>query len=117
MDTSAARLHNFACHKTFAPFIGRDGSLYQANRTAGDLTRMCERPRVFRKARSTIAWPRIEEPGADTAIHADAPGDILNVGTKCLAQTRDLVYEGDLHRQKRVGRVFRQFSGTARCVM
>jgi len=48
---------------------------------------------------------------ADALVQPDAARDILNVGPGFFAQIGDLIDEGDLRRQKGVGRVFGQFRG------
>ena len=48
---------------------------------------------------------------ADALVQPDAARHVLNVGPGLFAQIGDLVDEGDLRRQKRVGRVFGQFRG------
>src|SRR5262249_10609839 len=54
---------------------------------------------------------RMEELAADAAIEANAAGDVVHVRTDRLTDIGNLIDEGDLRRQKRIGRVFDQFSG------
>ena len=53
----------------------------------------------------------MQEFAADAAVEADAAGDVLDIGADRLAQIGDLVDEGDLGREKGVGRVFDQLGG------
>ncbi len=53
---------------------------------------------------------------ADAVVEPDAMGNIENVGAETLAQVRDFVDEGDLHRQEHVGGVFDHLRAAARGV-
>jgi hypothetical protein len=55
----------------------------------------------------------MEKLRANAVIEADAARDILHIGADALAEIGDFVDEGDLRRQKRIGRVFRQFRAAA----
>ena len=50
----------------------------------------------------------MQELRADAVVEADAARDLLHVGADLLAQIGDLVDEGDLGGEKRVGGVFGQ---------
>ena len=56
----------------------------------------------------------MQELRADAVVEPDAARDILHVGADLFAQIRDLVDEGDLGGEKRIGRVFDQFGGAPR---
>src|SRR3546814_5806742 len=72
-----------------------------------------QRQRVLGKARAAIARPCMEEFGADAIVEADAARDVLHIGADLLAEIRDFVDEGDLHREKGVGGIFDEFGGPA----
>src|SRR3546814_15830059 len=55
----------------------------------------------------------MEECGADAIVEADAARDVLHFGAYLLAEIRDFVDEGDLHREKGVGGIFDEFGGPA----
>ena len=51
---------------------------------------------------------------ADAPVEADAAGDVLDIRPDRLAEVRHLVDEGDLGREKSVGRVFNQLGSLHR---
>ena len=56
----------------------------------------------------------MQELAADPVVQTHTLGDFLDIRTDVLAQIRDLVDEGDLHRQESVGRILDQFRGPPR---
>ena len=68
-----------------------------------------QRHRVLGKAGAAVAGPGVQEFRADAVVQADAARDVLDVGADLLAEIGDLVDEGDLGREKGVGRIFDQF--------
>ena len=56
----------------------------------------------------------MKEFAADPAVEPDAAGDVLDVGADRLAQIGHLVDEGDLGREKGIGRVFDQLGRSRR---
>ncbi|MCY1172163.1 hypothetical protein D9M73_122940 [compost metagenome] len=77
------------------------------------LRRLEQSKRVLGEARAAIAGSGMQEFGADPIIEADAARNVLNVCTDGLAQVRDLVYEGDLCREKRIRCIFDQLGRAA----
>src|SRR5205823_98161 len=72
-----------------------------------------QRAGVFRKARSTEAWPRMKEFRSDAIVQSDAACNFLYIRADLVGQIRDFVYEGDLGGEKSVCRVFDEFRSTA----
>ena len=65
----------------------------------------------FGKAGAAIAGAGVQELRADAVVEADAARDLLHVGADLFAEIGDLVDEGDLGREERVGGVFDQLGG------
>ena len=72
-----------------------------------------QRQRVLGEAGAAIARTGVQEFAADALVEADAARDLLHVGADLLAQIGDLVDEGDLGREKGVGRIFGEFGRAA----
>ena len=53
----------------------------------------------------------MQEFRADAVVEPDAARDFLHIGADLFGQIRDLVDEGDLGGEERIGRVFDQFRG------
>src|SRR5262249_11230181 len=104
---------NFAGHRPLALVVHRRDRLDEPQRRGVILSRLYERDGVFREARAAEAGPGMQELGADAIVEPDAARDFRHVGTDRLAQVGDLADEGDLHRQKRIGRVFDQLGRAA----
>ena len=92
--------------------VDRDRRLDQPQRAAVVLRGLGQRERVLREARAAIAGPGMQELRADALVEPDALRDLLHVGAGLLAEIGDLVDEGDLHRQERVGRILDQLGRT-----
>ena len=58
---------------------------------------------IFGKTAAAEPHAGTQEGGADALVEAHAAGDLLDVGARLLADVGDLVDEGDLGRQERVG--------------
>ena len=98
-------------HALFARVVGPHHGLDDRQRRLGLARGAHQRAAVLGKARAAIAGPGMQEFAADAAVEADAAGHVLHIGADLLAQIGDLVDEGDLGREKGVGRVFDQFGG------
>ena len=55
----------------------------------------------------------MQELRADAVVEADAARDLLHIGADALAEVGDLVDEGDLGGEERIGGVFDELGGAA----
>ena len=85
-----------------------DDRLDDAAAALSSSRRLDQRQRVLGEAGAAIARPWMQELRADAAVEADAAGHILRRRRRPLAKIGDLVDEGDLHREKGVGRILGQ---------
>src|SRR5262245_15515035 len=66
---------------------------------------------VLWKARAPKTRPGMQKLRSDPVVEPDAAGNLLHIGPNLFAQICDLIDEGDLCRQERIGGVFDEFSG------
>src|SRR5262249_24050125 len=79
LQRAAAGRNNLARHRRFTLAINVDRRLDDAQRHAVTLADRGERLSVLREARSTEAWPGMQELPGDTAVEPHAAGDLLHV--------------------------------------
>ncbi len=79
-----------------------------SQRGARFLRRAHQRQRVLGEARAAVTGARVQKLAADAPVEPDAARDIVHVRAHLLAEIGDLVDEGDLGREERVGRVLDQ---------
>ncbi len=75
------------------------------------LRRLHQRTGVLGKAGAAKTGTGVQELGADAVVEADAARHFLDVGAGALGEIGDLVDEGDLGGQERIGRVLDQLGG------
>ena len=73
-----------------------------------------QRAGVLGEARAAEAGAGMQELRADAVVEPDAARDLLHVGADLFGEVGDLVDEGDLGREERVGGVFDQLRGAPR---
>ena len=109
----SARRH-LARHRPLARVVHRQHRLDDPQRHVVVLRGLDQRARVLRKARAAEARTRMQEFCADAVVEADAARNLLHVGADALGKVGDLVDEGDLGREERIGCILDQFGGAAR---
>ncbi len=97
--------------RALALSLTRGDRLDDAQRRLVSCAVLISATRVLGKARAAVARAGVQELAADAVVEADAARDLLHVGADLLAQVGDLVDEGDLGGQERVGGVFDEFGG------
>ena len=106
------RRQHFARHGALALLVDRGDSLDNAQLRAMIVGGLKQCGRIFGEARAAETRPGMEEFCADAIIEAHAARHLLHIGADAFAQIGDLVDEGDLGGEKRVGGVFDQFGGS-----
>ncbi len=91
-------------HGALALFIDGDNLLDQRLRRIHLAARRGIGAGVFGEAGAAEAGACMQELRADAIVHADCPRHILHIAAGLLAEIGDLIDEGHLHRQERVGR-------------
>ena len=91
--------------RAFVSRVDADRRLDDLERVAVLAREVRRRGRVLREAGAAEARARVQELRADAPVEAHPLGDVVDVGAHQLAEPRDLVDEGDLHREEAVGGV------------
>ena len=102
---------DLARHRALARVVDRHHRLDDAQRRVVILAGLEQRHRILGKARAAEARAGMQEFRADAVVEPDAARDLLHVGANLLGQIGDLVDEGDLGGEERIGRVFDQLGG------
>src|SRR5690606_20827553 len=100
---------DLASHGPLAVVVDRNRSLDEAQRHVEVLPGLDQGERILRKAAAAVARTRVEELRTDAVVEPDAPGHRLDISADLLAEIRDFVDEGDLHREEGVSRILDQF--------
>ena len=111
---AAERVRDLARHRALAVVVDREHRLDDPQRHVVIERDLDQRAGILREARAAEARPGMQEFRADAIVEPDAARDFLHIGADFFGQIRDLVDEGDLGGEKRVGGVFDQFRGAPR---
>ena len=66
--------------------------------------------RVFGKARTAVAWTRVQKFAPDAVVHSHALRNVVNVTADRVTEVGDLINKSDLCRKECVSRIFDQLS-------
>ena len=111
-DLSAGLLHmsnNAPRHFQLSRLVHINDALNQPLRRAVTTSKRSKGTHILGKTRAANTRPGVEKLATDARVHTDGLGDILNIAVDFFAKVSDLIDEGHLHRQKRIGRVFDKF--------
>ena len=110
-QAAAGGIGDLARHRALAVVVDRQHRLDDPQRHVVIERDLHQRAGILWKTRAAEAGAGMQEFRADAIVEPDAARDFLHIGADLFGQIRDLVDEGDLGGEKRIGRVFDQLRG------